>query len=433
MMATEHYFHGGWDLEFVAPVEPRHECPICLLCQREPHQTSCGHRFCHSCIRAWLAEGRTCPEDGCSLGEGDIFPDGIAEREIRQLAVRCRACQAEVRLGELEHHLAACSPDRQVAPGCQECGEVVAAPGLPDHQGLVCPDSRVACLFTGIGCSAPLLRKELPGHLASQTVHHMQLLADKMAKLQQLQSAEEIADCAVAEASCSPGSLPGSPSMERGQPVRLSGSNLHSSSKLLRELYQRVVGLEQRNCQQEIRLGRLELRLAGLQPPGESGDHPLGRACNGVFVWTIPAFSALHAKMRTDHAFVLWSRGFYSSVFGYRLCLRASVTFRAGEEHLGLFLHLMRGESDAALVWPFRGKAALGLVPQGDGLLRETFTETMESDPELAAFRRPREERSQAGFGFPEFIRVNSLYTNGFLGPTEDTLVVRVAVTCPRD
>ena len=53
---------------------------------------------------------------------------------------------------------------------------------------------------------------------------------------------------------------------------RLSGSNLHNNSRLLRELYQvvffrvwsslqfaiqRVVSLEQRNCQQEIRLGQV--------------------------------------------------------------------------------------------------------------------------------------------------------------------------------
>ena len=89
--------------------------------------------------------------------------------------------------------------------------------------------------------------------------------------------------------------------------------------------------------------------------------------------------------MRSNHAFVLWSRwvrhiysstkqiwikklprGFYSSVFGYRFCLRASITFNTGE-----FIRLEQGDtmllnhdfdfvfhkflSSMKLVWPRRG------------------------------------------------------------------------------
>ena len=68
-----HYFQGGYDYEFVENIDSKHECPICLLCQRDPHQTSCGHRFCHSCILTWLNEGKTCPHDNCSLGEGMTY------------------------------------------------------------------------------------------------------------------------------------------------------------------------------------------------------------------------------------------------------------------------------------------------------------------------------------------------------------------------
>ncbi len=69
---SRHYYQGGYDYDFVdtEQVARNFECPICLLCQRDPHQTSCGHRFCYSCILTWLNEGRTCPKDNCSLGEG---------------------------------------------------------------------------------------------------------------------------------------------------------------------------------------------------------------------------------------------------------------------------------------------------------------------------------------------------------------------------
>ena len=40
-----HYYQGGYDFQFLNPLDSRYECPICLLCQRDPVQTVCGHRL----------------------------------------------------------------------------------------------------------------------------------------------------------------------------------------------------------------------------------------------------------------------------------------------------------------------------------------------------------------------------------------------------
>ena len=40
----------GYDELFDPPVQADYECPICMMCLRDPIQTACGHRFCNSCI-----------------------------------------------------------------------------------------------------------------------------------------------------------------------------------------------------------------------------------------------------------------------------------------------------------------------------------------------------------------------------------------------
>ena len=47
----------GFDFEFVPPLDPQYECPICTLILRNPTQTRCGHRFCQVCIKKWIRYG----------------------------------------------------------------------------------------------------------------------------------------------------------------------------------------------------------------------------------------------------------------------------------------------------------------------------------------------------------------------------------------
>jgi len=436
--SAAHYYQGGYDLQLVSALDPQYECPICLLCQRDPHQTSCGHRFCYSCIMTWLGEGKTCPHDNSSLGEGDIFPDTIANREIMQLLIYCPnsglGCQASLPLSECEAHLLSCKFQPQY-PGskyesatCTSCGEIVLEETMSKHLTLICPNKVVACTFASIGCKQKVPRRLLQSHLATQTGQHMQLLAEKVAKVQQMQQAEQVINTAE-ETNQPSSSLPSSPRLNRDHQdvLRMSGSNIHSQSRLIRELYQRVVSLEQKTCQQEIKIDHLEQQLSRTQLDTE--DDMTGRYCNGCFVWKIRNFSEIHQKMRNCHSFVVYSKGFYTSVFGYKMRLRSNLYYSEGEEHLGIFLHLMKGENDDCLVWPWVGSITFTIFNQGEGMLREHFTESMDSMPGLAAFDQPEEEWNKRGFGFQEFVRVNSLYTGGFIQPMQgDTLVIKAEV-----
>jgi len=45
---------GGYDYEFFPALDERFVCPICMLAMRRSVQTTCGHRFCDTCVRQWL-------------------------------------------------------------------------------------------------------------------------------------------------------------------------------------------------------------------------------------------------------------------------------------------------------------------------------------------------------------------------------------------
>jgi len=44
----------GYDYEFFPAADERFICPVCMLVMRRSVQTTCGHRFCDTCIRQWL-------------------------------------------------------------------------------------------------------------------------------------------------------------------------------------------------------------------------------------------------------------------------------------------------------------------------------------------------------------------------------------------
>ncbi|OWK08277.1 TRAF5 [Cervus elaphus hippelaphus] len=43
-------FEPDAEYQFVEQLEERYKCAFCRSVLHNPHQTGCGHRFCHHCI-----------------------------------------------------------------------------------------------------------------------------------------------------------------------------------------------------------------------------------------------------------------------------------------------------------------------------------------------------------------------------------------------
>ena len=97
------------------------------------------------------------------------------------------------------------------------------------------------------------------------------------------------------------------------------------------------------------------------------------RTCLPPFEFTMRDFE-LQKSTRVNW----YSPSFYTNPRGYRMCLSVTANgFRSAEgTHVSVFVHLMRGEFDNYLTWPFRGDVTVQLLNQIEtrGIMRRPVT-----------------------------------------------------------
>ena len=71
-------------------------------------------------------------------------------------------------------------------------------------------------------------------------------------------------------------------------------------------------------------------------------------------------------KHRNTPDLIWYSPGFYTQKRGYKLCLSVNASGHASGKgtHFSMYVHLMSGEYDDALMWPFQGVVKIELLNQ---------------------------------------------------------------------
>ena len=90
---------------------------------------------------------------------------------------------------------------------------------------------------------------------------------------------------------------------------------------------------------------------------------------NGMSLWKMPQFSQRMEDARSGKYTSIFSLPFYSSRYGYKMCLRLYILGDGigKSTHMSLFFVVMKGEFDAILQWPF----TQGIVPSHQPASRE--------------------------------------------------------------
>ena len=146
---------------------------------------------------------------------------------------------------------------------------------------------------------------------------------------------------------------------------------------------------------------------------------------NGSFLWTIPQFSQRMDDARTGKYTSIFSLPFYSSRYGYKMCLRLYILGDGIGKgtHMSLFFVVMKGEFDNILQWPFTHKVTFKLVNQCGGGC--DVVESICPDPFSSSFQKPKSDMNVAS-GCPRFVSIKELLQEGFI--VDDTIFIEVEV-----
>lgn len=381
------------------------ECPVCLLVLREPYQaTCCGYSFCKSCIDQIKAECQLCPT--CQEDISDNFPNKGLQRSLYEFKVYCthkkEGCDWIGELGQLDLHLNLNPTVNQLQKGCQlaevecmHCSEVVKRCDINAHQVDLCPNRPFECEHCNDYKST--YKDVVDNHLLVCAFCPVQCpnecgAALKRQNLEIHQNSEcsrSLVTCEFLYAGCN-AVLP-----RTEMATHCSDSVVHHLSLLA------AWGKKLEEENRALKLSSFNLSIVPVE-------------------FTVGGFKAMRK------ANLSWfSPPFYSHHKGYKMCLRvdANGTMMSRDTHASVFVHLMRGEYDDDLKFPFQGDITIQLLSQEDNYHCQHTIRFSDKILDVLGARVTAGDRAVFGFGVSKFIDQQQLHPTYLKG---NSLILRV-------
>lgn len=341
---------AGFECEFVEEPQKafQSECPICLLILREPHQASCcGKSFCKECVEQVRDKSPCCP--ACKVEDFHIFHNKGLQQSLYDFRVYCSSKEEGCEwTGELRELDKHLNKDPLAGKSLEGCSYIA-----------------INCPLHHAGCEVNLPRKDMKAHLEQKSIQHMLFQVQEQSLLL----------------------------------ARIE--NLHQENQKL----QTIIGeIHEEKQYLEQRLTDLEAKL----------ELPTACTCKTPFTQptgTLELTMGNFESKKRDH--VPWfSPPFYTHPQGYKMCLQVNANGlgQGKGTHMSTYIHMMRGEFDDQLMWPFRGHISVQLVDQEreSDHFHHTFHFTDAAPLEVRERQRER-ERSQHGRGPSKFILLTEL------------------------
>jgi len=381
----------GYDETFLIPLDIDHTCPICLMGLKEPLQTPCGHRFCKNCIIKMIRENAIrCPMCQLSIMEKELVPDNFAKREILSFIVKCRITECEWTgpLKTIEQHMTECPLFTIDCPN--NCKEFIKRRDCEEHLNNSCSNRKIRCVY----CCEFLT--------VNQEIKHIDL-CPKLPIICPHCSESVIREALTNDHLC--------PNLKTRCPFAFIGCSF--------ENFAVMEHIAEKSSQHLATLAKFTQRLATEGTNVICQNHKRTK-----FKWIITDISNCWHAAEFSGVHDLNSFPFYAS--GYKMCVRISWNC-VNARKISIFIHMMKGEQDDSLKWPFQGTFTISILDQTENTCkREPVTEQFITRPDLEPFFKPTAVKTTKGFGYSNFCDVDTVKRL----TKNNTLLIQVLVSC---
>ena len=96
----------------------------------------------------------------------------------------------------------------------------------------------------------------------------------------------------------------------------------------------------------------------------------------------------------------------YEYKFGIRIYLNGVDNVRG--RYVAIFVHLMEGEHDDILLWPFTGTITLSILDRSGA--KNDISQIVQATPKPSVFQRPKEAICRKGCGFVKFAPIEQVF-----------------------
>ncbi|XP_051542371.1 TNF receptor-associated factor 2 isoform X2 [Myxocyprinus asiaticus] len=368
------------------------------------------------------------------------------ERECEARTLNCKYCKVTFNFKDIKAHDEICL---KFPMQCKDCGKKKIPREKFQEHSKSCAKSKSACQFSEIGCRAVVDNGRLQEHEQTSVMEHLRLMlavlssvrlrAEGAGEWQEdsglgLYRGPEDAPPAGAHAAAHNAGRGDGPGVQQkvtalenivsvlNREVERSALTLEALSRQHRLDQEKIENLSNKVRQLERTITMRDLQLA----ESEQSLREL-QFCtyDGVFIWKIADFSRRRQDAVGGRAPAMFSPAFYSSKYGYKMCLRLYLNGDGTGRgtHLSLFFVVMRGKYDALLKWPFSQKVTLMLLDQNN---REHIIDAFRPDVSSTSFQRPISEMNIAS-GCPLFCPLAKLAgKSSYL--RDDTIFIKAIV-----
>ncbi|CAL1527452.1 unnamed protein product [Lymnaea stagnalis] len=389
----------GYDVPLTCDLDPRLQCPICLLVLCNAIQTTCGHRFCEACIKKVILSKNsilTCPIDKTFSKVEEIFPDVATRREVLSLAIKCtnhnEGCTWQGELRELQNHHTVCSKEKVVCSN--GCGAKCRRADIDEHLHQ-CPSRQVHCLF----CGENLLHCKMISHTEKCPKAPVTCTLcgdDKLIRAEIGQHQDPVVGvCPKAIITCPFTSTGCSFKAERHkveqhtkelgslyQHMEMAGRKIAEHCNIIKELQKELVGTTKKATE------AYELLMANQRNQSQMSKEIRDRNVTGKLHWKVKV--GQQRNPRTSYC----SPSFYTGCPGYKVQLTLDMDgHKEGHvRYTSLSVTLLPGEYDDDIVFPFNATCYVTLYDQANASSRR-----VNLTQEIVLREVPRNNRGQSG------------------------------------